>query len=79
MSLLTFSFHRYHLIYPIVGNLSLLFFSVFLLMGRVVGQQTSTPIEITGDDIQEILTAHNLFRGMVEPPASNMQEIVSHS
>ena len=77
MSLHT-SLYLYHSIYPKVGDLSLLFLPLFLFTARVVGQPTSIPIEITGDDIQEILTAHNLFRGMVEPPASNMQEIVSH-
>ena len=78
MSLHTSWLHLYRSVYPKVGGLLVLFFSLSLLTGRVVGQRNSTPIQITGDDIQEILNAHNLFRGMVEPPASNMQEIVSH-
>ena len=46
-----------------------------LLNARGSGQQTA--ILITEDDIRQIVDAHNLFRGMVEPPASNMQRTVS--
>ena len=67
----------YHLINHRGGVLSL--FLVFLFSEIASGQQNvaSTPIEIVGDGIQEIVNAHNLFRGMVEPPASNMQQVVS--
>ena len=36
-----------------------------------------TAIPLSEADIQEIVEAHNLFRRLVEPPASNMQRIVS--
>ena len=55
--------------------------SQFLLMlrGVEVKGQTGTPIPLMGDDIQQIVEAHNFFRSIVEPPASNMQRIVSFS
>jgi hypothetical protein len=55
-------------------------FQIFLLMlcwtlRTVSGQGTAIPL--SDGDIQQIVDVHNLFRGMVEPPASNMQRIVS--
>ena len=47
------------------------------LRGMAVEGQAGTQIPITGDDIQLILNAHNYFRSIVQPPASNMQRIVS--
>lgn len=41
------------------------------------GQGTAIPL--SDGDIQQIVDAHNLFRGMVEPPASNMQRVVSRT
>ena len=35
------------------------------------------PIILTDGDIQELVDAHNFFRGMVDPPASNMLPVVS--
>jgi hypothetical protein len=43
----------------------------------MVKGQTGTPIPLMGDDIQQIVDAHNFFRSVVEPTASNMQRIVS--
>ena len=33
-------------------------------------------IEFTDAEIEELVDAHNLFRGLVDPPASNMQQVV---
>ena len=59
----------------------LLLLSQLLLMlrGVAVEGQTGTPIPLMGDDIQQIVDAHNLFRSIVDPPASNMQGVVSFS
>ena len=40
-------------------------------------QATGSPVPLSQSDIQEIVDAHNGFRGSVEPPASNMQALVS--
>lgn len=37
----------------------------------------SSQTSLSAADKQELLDAHNLFRGMVDPPASNMQRLVS--
>lgn len=50
---------------------------LLILRGVAVEGQTGTPIPLTGDDIEQILDGHNFFRSIVEPPASNMQRIVS--
>ena len=42
---------------------------------RTVGAQ-GTAIPLSEVDIQDIVDAHNFFRGMVQPSASNMQRIV---
>ena len=57
----------------------LLLLSQLLLMlrGAAVEGQIGTPIPLMGDDIQQIVDGHNFFRSIVEPPASNMQRIVS--
>ena len=52
---------------------------LLMLKGVVVKGQTGTPIPLMGDDIRQIVDAHNFFRSSVEPPASNMQRIVSFS
>ena len=46
--------------------------AVFALNHPVSGQTG-----LSAADKQELLDAHNLFRGMVDPPASNMQRLVS--
>ena len=48
-----------------------------LLREVTVEGQPGTPIPLTRGDIQQITDAHNLFRSRVDPPASNMQRIVS--
>ena len=45
-----------------------------MLPDTVVSQ---TPLSLSEADIQELVDAHNLFRGMVDPPASNIQSLVS--
>ena len=55
-------------------------FQTFLLtlcwtLRTTAGQVTAIPL--SDGDIQQIVDAHNLFRSMVEPPASNMQRVVS--
>ena len=50
---------------------------ILMLRGVAVEGQTGTPIPLTGDDIQQIVDGHNFFRSIVEPPASNMQRMVS--
>lgn len=37
----------------------------------------SQPLPLSEADTQELVDAHNFFRGMVDPPASNMQRVVS--
>lgn len=37
-----------------------------------------TPIQLTAADMEELIDAHNFFRGMVDPLASNMLPVVSH-
>ena len=46
----------------------------FLLLGRVNGQTG-----LSESDKQTVLTAHNQFRGMVSPTASNMERMVNYS
>lgn len=41
------------------------------------GAGQGTAIPLSDGDIQQIVDAHNLFRSMVEPPASNIQRVVS--
>lgn len=52
-----------------------------LLLAALAGQASSqgpgAPIIFTQQDIQGLVDDHNLFRGMVEPTASNMQAVVS--
>ena len=49
--------------------------AIFWTLRTTVAQGTAIPL---GEDgIQQLVDAHNLFRGMVEPPASNIQRIVS--
>ena len=31
---------------------------------------------LSAEDIQELLDAHNMFRGMVDPPGNNIQRLV---
>ena len=57
-------------------------FQTFLLtlcltLRTTTGQVTAIPL--SDGDIQQIIDAHNLFRSMVEPPASNMQRVVSRT
>ena len=83
------AFQSYHFIHEwpqgslrtLLNFTKLFLLSQFLLMlrGVEVKGQTGTPIPLMGDDIQEIVEAHNFFRSIVEPPASNMQRIVSFS
>ena len=56
-------------------RLVLIFLVVFSQTTTISGQGTAIPL--SNADIQELVDAHNLFRGMVEPPASNMQPVVS--
>ena len=78
-------FQLYHLISCRLGTDILLRFTKVLLLsqlllvlrGLAVEGQTGSPIQIIEDDIQQILNAHNFFRSIVEPPASNMQRMVS--
>ena len=61
------------------ANLSTKLLPTFLLvcwtLRTAAGQGTAIPL--SDGDIQQIVNTHNLFRSMVEPPASNMQRIVS--
>ena len=41
------------------------------------GAGQGTAIPLSDGDIQQIVDAHNLFRSMVEPLASNIQRVVS--
>ena len=43
----------------------------------MVEGQAGNPIPLAEDDVQQIVNAHNFFRSIVEPPASNMQRMVS--
>ena len=52
-------------------------FTLCWTLRTATGQLQGTAIPLNDGDIQQIVDAHNLFRGMVEPPASNMQRIVS--
>ena len=52
------------------GNSLLLILYLGCLQGRVTGQ-------LTESDKQDLLEAHNRFRGEVDPPASNMQRMVT--
>lgn len=54
------------------GCLVILFLCV---METTFGQ---TPIPLSETDIQELVDIHNLFRSMVDPPASNIQRVVSY-
>ncbi len=45
-----------------------------LLQGSVLVQSQLT---LSPEDIQELVDAHNLFRGRVNPPATNIQTVVS--
>ena len=42
-----------------------------LLLYRAAGQTS-----LSSEDQQELLNAHNHFRGIVSPPASNMERMV---
>ena len=53
-----------------------IFIVVSWTIRATVAQVTAIPL--TDNNIQQIVDAHNLFRGMVDPPASNMQRIVRH-
>lgn len=56
-------------------RLVLVFLVVLSQTTTITGQGTAIPL--SNADIQELVDAHNLFRGMVDPPASNMQPVVS--
>ena len=53
-----------------------MFLLVCWTLRTAAGQGTAIPI--TDSDIQQIVDAHNFFRGIVDPPASNMQRMVSY-
>ena len=57
-----------------MGLLSVLLLPLFCLFAipSVCGQTSLSEAEQ-----QELLDAHNRFRGMVDPPASNMRRMVS--
>lgn len=41
------------------------------------GQSMGQEIPLTNNDVEELVNAHNFFRGSVEPPATNMKSLVS--
>ena len=69
----------YHFLRHKSWNILLLSQLLALFSGRITGQQIGSRIELTANDIQEIVNAHNFFRSIVDPPASNMQQIVSYA
>ena len=46
-------------------------------MYPVSGESMGTAIPLSDRDKRELVSVHNLLRGIVEPPASNMQPMVS--
>lgn len=44
---------------------------------RLSAQGNSVPLRFSPSEIDEIVAAHNELRGRVDPPASNMQALVS--
>ena len=58
--------------------------SILLLLLAVCARRgsaqanTGAPVSFSSEDIAEIVALHNELRGMVDPPASNMQAVVSH-
>ena len=59
-------------------TLTVLWLLLCLCVSRVRSQD-GTPITLPQSDIDAILRAHNFLRGNVDPPASNMQALVSNS
>lgn len=58
----------------------LMFCLIFASSSRLSSAQTTatgSPLLLSESDIEEIVGAHNGFRGSVDPPASNMQALVS--
>ena len=51
--------------------------SICVLLVTTLQCVLSQPLPLSEADIQELVSAHNFFRGMVDPPASNMQRVVS--
>ena len=47
-----------------------------LLLSCVLVKEVQGQTGLTDSDIQEILDAHNMFRGQVSPSASNMEKMV---
>ena len=48
-----------------------------ILIASTFSQLVSAQNGLSEADIQELVDAHNMFRSMVDPPASNMLRIVS--
>lgn len=46
------------------------------LPGTVRCQLPGSVIPLSSEDIEELVDTHNLLRGSVDPPASNMQTLV---
>ena len=58
-------------------NMFLLSTFIFVCCATRTATAQGTAIPITAADIQQIVGAHNFFRGTVEPQPSNMRRIVS--
>ena len=61
-----------------MNNFSPLYHSVVLVVGVFLLQvhDASCQTGLSSQDEQELLNAHNHFRGIVDPPASNMEQMV---
>lgn len=59
-----------------VFTLAALLLWLFAVSVRELSAQ-GTAINLSGSDIEDIVSIHNVLRGMVDPPASNIQALVS--
>ena len=51
---------------------------IFITAVHIAIMCVSAQNSLSAEDKQELLDAHNMFRGMVSPPATNMLRMVSH-
>ena len=61
------------------GVLRRFFIVAFLCARGLSGQVPGVQLVLSDEERDEILSVHNELRGSVEPPASNMQALVSAS
>lgn len=54
-------------------------FFLLLLWCCCLEVEVACQTALTDDDVQDILETHNVFRGMVEPGAANMAELVRYT